>query len=256
MKPSLEDISEHDLALAASIQQTLLPDDCPQLTKGQVAAGHRMCAHVGGDFYDFKCTSPGTFAVLIGDVMGHGVSAALLMTLIVELVRFRTRDHDSPDLIANIVNDRLISLGHQIGHVITCSLFYGVIHEDERRMSFVNCGHPAPIVCNRRLCLLRGLEATHTLLGVPGNGPIRAAEHKFEDEDRLVVFTDGVTDAVNRNRERFGVEGLRAFASENVTLSPLELIKATFAEIDSFCDGQPPQDDQSLVVVDFSKHIC
>jgi len=210
-----------------------------------------MQGTVGGDFYDFPPAGADKVGLLIGDVMGHGVSSALLMAMIVGLIRRDPEATADPVVAARLVNNHLKEVGDAIGHVITCSLFCGVISPGERRLVFVNAGHPPPIVCNKSTCLLSGLGATAPLLGVVDSADIEAATHAFSHEDRITLYTDGVTDARNAEGEPFGYGRLHDVASRSIDLSPAALIDEIFAEVDRFLGGESASDDQSLVVIDF-----
>ena len=244
-------LDEHDLEIAGAIQRALLPSTCPECARSHIAAGHRMQNTVGGDFYDFPYAGDGKIGLLIGDVMGHGVSASLIMAMIVGLLRREARTAADPLAAARLVNDHLAQIEEPVGHVITCSLFYGVIDVERRAMQFVNAGHPAPVVCNRDTCLVSGLEATCPLLGVVESEHLDKDCHHFEDEERLVLYTDGVTEAQNLAGELFGKARLHRVASDNLECSPSGLVGAILRETDRFTGAAPQFDDQSLVVVDF-----
>ena len=248
-----EGLDEHDLEIAAAIQRALLPPTCPQCPEGSIAAGHRMLAAVGGDFYDFPIAGPGKMGVLIGDVMGHGVSAALLMAMIVGLLRRDSETKADPLAAARLINDHLNDIGDSVGHALICSLFYGVIDAHARTIEFVNAGHPAPVVCNRETCLISGLNATCAVLGAMESDEIQSASHVFSDEDRMTLYSDGIMDAQNADDERFGSGRLHRLASDNIQLSSGELIDEIFAELDRFSGSHPMTDDQSIVVVDFGR---
>ncbi len=246
-------LDEHDLQIAAAIQQALLPTQCPHCPHGRMAAGHRMVREVGGDFYDFPFAGDGKTAILIGDVMGHGVSAGLLMAMIVGLLRRDARRHTDPLSAARLVNDHLINIEQQVGHAVTCSLFYAVLDMESRRFEYVNAGHPPPVVCNRELCLISGLSATCPVLGAIESSEVDKAVHTFTDEERIVLYTDGVTEACNPRGDAFGRTRLHQVASENVRLKPVELLSEIFRALDAFAEGCPADDDQSVVIVDFEE---
>ena len=203
-------LDSHDLEIAHAIQRALLPATCPACGHGRVAAGHRMQTLVGGDFYDFPYVGEGRVGLLIGDVMGHGVSAALLMAMIVGLLRRDSTTSDDPQAAARLVNDHLTETSDILDHTLLCTMFYGVLDMGERSMEFVNAGHPPPIVCNRQTCLLSGLRATCPPLGAELSDAITSETHTFGDEDRVTLYTDGILDARNDAEEWFGQQRLHA----------------------------------------------
>ena len=244
-------IDEHDLEIAGAIQRALLPTTCPRCPHGRVSAGHRMQASVGGDFYDFPDAGPGKLGLLIGDVMGHGVSAGLLMAMIVGLLRRESQKVADPLAAARLINDRLYEVGQAVDHALLCTFFYGVMDLKNRTLEFVNAGHPAPIVCNRETCLISGLSATCTVLGAVDSDDLEASTHTFSDEDRITLYTDGIPDAQNPSGERFGERRLHRIASDSLELSSADLIKRIFDAVDEFAQGLPMTDDQSIVTIDF-----
>lgn len=244
-------VDEHDLEIAGAIQRALLPTTCPRCSHGRVSAGHRMQTSVGGDFYDFPNAGPGKLGLLIGDVMGHGVSAGLLMAMIVGLLRRESQKVADPLAAARLINDHLHEVGEAVDHALICTFFYGVMDIERRTLDFVNAGHPAPIVCNRETCLISGLSATCAVLGAVGSDGIEASSHTFSDEDRITLYTDGIPDAQSPSGERFGQRRLHQVASDNIELSSADLIKEIFDAVDRFSQGLPMTDDQSIVAIDF-----
>ena len=133
-----EDLADADLALAAELQAALLPSSCPaDCPHQEAAARNRMSGRVGGDFYDFIRINPDQVAVVIGDVLGHGVRASLLMAQIMGRLRGNPAGGNRPrERIADL-NDMLLALGERIGQTMLCSLFYAVIDLPAGSLFFV-----------------------------------------------------------------------------------------------------------------------
>jgi len=239
-----------DLALAAELQAALLPkaapDDCPNHT---AAARNRMCSGVGGDFHDFVRINRDQIAVVIGDVVGHGVRASLVMAQIMGLLRTGDQRLSRPAQVMTTLNKMLIDLGDRIGEVVNCSLLYGVIDTPTGAGFFANAGHPRPLVCNRDTGAAAALGRPDILLGIE---PFEPAElcHTFPRGQRLVMFTDGITEAMDPSEELFGDRRLRDVIEANTLATPDECADAVLQAVDDFRSQGPPTDDETIVVID------
>jgi len=241
---------EIDLALAAELQAALLPGACPPASPHQrVAARNRMCGSVGGDFYDFIPVNDEQVALVIGDVVGHGVQASLLMARIMGLLRSDVHRASRPREIILQLNELLLDLGDRTGSVLPCSLFYAVIDAPTGVSFFINAGHPMPFLCRRPECAGLHLGPRNMLLGVERFEP-REGCHTFSPGERLVLYTDGILDAVNRDGERFDEARLRRVVGECLHDPPDRCADAVFAAVADFRDGARQSDDETVLVVD------
>ena len=198
-----------DLALAAELAAALLPKTCPHDCPNLAAAArNRMCAGVGGDFYDFLRINDEQIALVIGDVVGHGVRASLIMAQIMGFLQSEHAQLARPKQIVTFLNRMLLDLGERIGSVLHCSLLYAVIDTPTGVGFFVNAGHPPPFICDSDKSELLHLGHSDMLLGIEEFHPTGAC-HTFKPGDRLVMFTDGITDATDPTGERFGEERFR-----------------------------------------------
>lgn len=241
---------ELDLALAAELQAALLPTECPSgCPHQQAAALNRMCGTVGGDFHDFIRLNEDQFVVVIGDVVGHGVRAALLMAKILGFLRSR------PDVLARpvetmaVLNRMLIELGDRTGSVMPCSMFYGLMDAPTGLALFVNAGHPAPFLCSRTECTALHLGPRNILLGVEDYTPKEAC-HTFVPGERLVLYTDGLLDAVDPAGERFGADRLHEVVCRSAESPPDQCARAVFDAVEQFRHSARQMDDETIVVLD------
>jgi phosphoserine phosphatase RsbU/P len=243
-------IMEPDMQLAAAVQKALLNGGVPTCQCGKMVLKNRMSVQVGGDFYHFRDLGQDQVAFAIGDVEGHGIGSALVMSLILGTLRANVQDSRRPSRMVEQVNDLLVKLGSQMDQYITCSLIYGVVDLPSGVLLYVNAGHPYPIVCNRGTEDCQELRPTTMLLGVQ-QGVLPESCHQFQQNDRVVLFTDGIPDAINADIEPFGDERLKQIISEAKNDSPEELTKRVFTAVDAHADTSQPTDDQTLVVIDF-----
>ena len=239
-----------DLALAAELQEALLPKACPTGCPHHVAAArNRMCGAVGGDFYDFLRINEDQIAVVIGDVVGHGVRASLIMAQIMGFLRFETAKMSRPARMVESLNRMLISLGDRIDSVLSCSLLYGVIDGPTGVGFFVNSGHPRAFICGRNTTEPLHLGRADLLLGIEEFAPTEAC-HTFSPGERLVMFTDGIPDAANPADQRFGDARLHRAINEYLSADPEGCAEGVFRAVEEFRQGAPQTDDETIVVID------
>lgn len=250
MHESLQSEMNLDLALAAQLQAALLPTSCPDNCPHQTAAArNRMCATLGGDFYDFIRINDDQTAIAVGDVVGHGVRAALLMSKIMGFLRSRPPTIARPCQFVTDLNRMLLDLADKSGTPVPCSLFYAVIDGPTGMGFFVNAGHPRPYLCDRNVCHISPLGGRNILLGVEDFEPNEAC-HTFSPGERMVLYTDGLMDACNAKGEIFGETRFFETISRSATLEPAACANAVFEAVDDFRKEAPQTDDQTIVVVD------
>ena len=239
-----------DLALAAELQAALLPKSCPTNCPHHVAAArNRMCAGVGGDFYDFLRLNEDQIALVIGDVVGHGVRASLIMAQIMGFLRSRPDDLSRPQPIVVSLNKMLIEMGDSVGAVLSCSLLYGVIDAPTGTAFFVNAGHPRPFITDRSKSRPLHLGDPNILLGVDEFDPTEAC-HTFQPGERLVMYTDGIVDATNAAGEPFGDVRLHEITHEYLSAEPAACADEVFRAVQAFRGDAKQTDDETIVVID------
>lgn len=239
-----------DLTLAAELQAALLPKECPSDCPHQLAAArNRMCGSVGGDFYDFIRINDEQFAILIGDVVGHGVRASLMMAQIMGFLRSRQPALSRPVETIRSLNEMLMELGERTSSVLPCSIFYAVIDTPTGVSIFVNCGHPRPLLLHEDDSQINPIGPRNLLLGVEKFDPVEGC-HTFEPGQRLVLYTDGLTDAVNADGELFGRDRLEQLIRDYADSTPDQCADTVFQAIAEFRQGLSQNDDETIVVID------
>ncbi len=236
--------------MAAELQAALLPATCPpDCPHQQAAARNRMCGQVGGDFYDFIRINQDQVAIVIGDVVGHGVRASLLMAKIMGHLRSEPANRSRPAELIGDLNNMLLALGSRLGQVVLCSLFYAVIDLPSGAAFFVNAGHPRPFLHEKATHKITALGGQNILLGVQEFKPVEGC-HTFAPGQRLVMFTDGLTETDGQGGTFFGEPRLRDCVRQCGELSPDACADAVFASVDAFRAGAKQQDDQTIVIID------
>ncbi|MGB8771779.1 MAG: PP2C family protein-serine/threonine phosphatase [Candidatus Korobacteraceae bacterium] len=237
------EMQDQELQRAREIQQSLLPKDIPQIPGLEVAISWRPARMVGGDYFDVLRLDGNRLAICIGDVVGKGVSAALLMANVQAAVRAFARDSDSPAEVCSRVNGVLcenIATGKFV------SFFYGVLDAQTRTLQYCNAGHLSPILVSSDST--RQLPAGGAVLGVFPAWKYEDLTIGLNPGDRLLLYTDGITEATGPDGQEFGEDNLTALVKANRARSASELNSRVLLQVTDFCSGQF-QDDVTLLVV-------
>jgi phosphoserine phosphatase RsbU/P len=237
------EMQEQELSRAREIQQSLLPKEIPQLAGFEVAGAWQPARSVSGDYYDVLKLSDRRLGICIADVVGKGVSAALLMANVQAAVRAFASDLESPAGVCGKVN-RLLHENIAVGKFVT--LLYGILDGEKRTFQYCNAGHLYPILVSGGL--VRMPEQGGAVLGVFPGWIYEDSTIDLSLGDRLLLFTDGITEASDAAGREFEESGIAAFAKANSQLSAKELNSRLLAEVTAFCDAQF-QDDATLLVI-------
>ncbi len=235
---------EQELAKARDIQEGLLPKKIPQVRGLEVAAAWQPASTVGGDYFDVLKFSERKIGVCIGDVVGKGISAALLMANLQASFRAFASEEISPGTLVGKLNE---VISNNIASDKFITFWYCTIDTKEDRLTYASAGHWPPILFHKS-----GEGVPLREGGMPlGIFPDRKYENggfPLSSGDRLVLYTDGLTEAMDSDKQEFGEGRLLELCSRNIALSASELLAAIRKEVVSFCNGNF-QDDFTLVVV-------
>jgi sigma-B regulation protein RsbU (phosphoserine phosphatase) len=237
------EVQEQELQRAREIQESLLPKKIPQLPGIAVSTAWRPARAVGGDYFDVLRLDRNRLAICIADVSGKGVPAALLMANVQASLRASVRDLDSPARVCSIMNGMLCE---SIAANKFVTFFCGVLDADPRTFRYCNAGHPYPILVSAGVA--QTLEQGGAVLGVLPAWNYQDSVVNLKSGDRLLLFTDGITEAEDEQGEEFGVERVVAFGKAHAASSAAELNEQLLAQVSDFCGAQF-QDDATLVVL-------
>ena len=235
----------HELKIAAFVQQSFLPSTVPEAPGHDIGAHLHASGQVGGDFYDFIDLPPDRVAVAVGDASGKGIPGAILMAETQGVLRAEAATCATPIELVRTLNRALLHDQDQDRFV---TLFYGVLAVPTGQFTFVNAGHPRALLLD---------DATESAL-VSTGPPLRLfADAAWEERTvtlgagaRLVIYSDGVTEAQNDSDRFFDVEGVRAVMTEHRSCTAAELAKHICHAAERFERGNPdPGDDKTVVVV-------
>lgn len=232
----------HQLQLAANVQRRMLPKGSPSDKRLDVAARYVPSYELAGDFYDFIRIER-HLGVVIGDVVGKGVAASLLMASVRASLRAYAQDLYDIDVIMSRVNRALTrdTLDSEFA-----TLFYGVIDPDTMRMTYCNAGHEPPLL--RRGGKLYKLEAGGLVVGIQREAWYEKGLWDLETDDVIVLVTDGVTEATSFDGEQFGRERLKA-AVLSAEGSADQIMNHLLWEVRRFTGIRRASDDTTIVVI-------
>jgi sigma-B regulation protein RsbU (phosphoserine phosphatase) len=241
-----------ELAIAAEIQQSFLPKTIPKVEGFDVAGRSVMAKEVGGDFFDvipFEVVSLGNrrMGVLIADVSGKGVPAALFMALSRIIVRVNATWHrDDPAQAIHDANN-LIAADATAGMFVT--LFYGILDHEKQSITYVNAGHNPPILFRAADRSLSEFEATGIAMGARENMPYQSRVCPLSPGDVMVLYTDGITEANNDNGEMYGEARLQEVIRSSAGRSAHDILECILGDVKTFCGSAPQYDDITLMVI-------
>ncbi|MBZ5499498.1 MAG: PP2C family protein-serine/threonine phosphatase [Acidobacteriia bacterium] len=239
---------EEQLELARKVQADLLPPSNPALGGLDFAAACVPAWQVGGDFYDVFTTNQDNVAVVLGDVAGKGLPAALLMGMLHGALR-SMRWMETPA-------DQEITW-RQLNYLLSsrtaperfASLFWGSYDREARIIRYVNAGHLPPLLMRRNgMCTIRRLEEGGPILGMISTATYQQGEVAVQPGDLLVLYSDGIVEAASPSEEEFGEERLCGIIQENCARPSAEILDEILKQVRAYIQDNEPQDDMTLVV--------
>ncbi|MFW6264315.1 MAG: PP2C family protein-serine/threonine phosphatase [Cyanobacteriota bacterium] len=256
---------ERELEIASEIQFHLLPRQCPKIEGVELAASCKTASRVGGDYYDFIPTNydqPSSnndakgkshsvpWSIVIGDVMGKGVPAGLIMTMTRGMLRAEVLNRHTPARILQHLN-RVMYADLENSHRFV-TLFYSEYDPQTGILSYSNAAHHPPLLWQAESGKIQHLDTWGMLIGLDADSEYEDAQVQLSPGDTIIYYTDGFTDAVNSNGDRFDEENLiQAFqwACQHCE-SPKAILNHLFHEVGTFTGAENANgDDMTLVVM-------
>jgi sigma-B regulation protein RsbU (phosphoserine phosphatase) len=241
------------LSLAREIQQNLLPQSSPQLEGIEVAGGTAYCDETGGDYFDYLTDSYSgrdQLGVVVGDVAGHGISAALIMASVRALLHQQVQEHGSFATILANINRQLYRDMHASGMFMT--LFCAWVDAGGRTIRWVRAGHDPALTYDPGTQSFGELNGKGVALGVVERYAFIEHTAALVPGQVLLFMTDGLWEARNSSGQAFGKERLRGLVWQNSSASALEIRATILSAVDDFCRPLKPEDDITLVVAKLS----
>ncbi len=239
---------EDELASAALIQQSFLPKpEALAAVNGliDIAACMRPAREVGGDFYDFFMLDADHAAIVIGDVCGKGIAASLFMA--VTVTALRTAADEQKEVGATVARANTVLCRDNAANMFATA-FYGVLNLRTGELVYCNCGHNAPLQLSAS-GESRSLPATGLPVALFANRNAAVVTTTLAPGDTLVLYTDGVTEAMNAAQDEYGDEALAATLETIRGRAATDTISAIFSSVDTFANGAEQSDDITCLVI-------
>jgi phosphoserine phosphatase RsbU/P len=237
---------DRELANAADMQRFLLPRRMPEHPAVEFAAFYQTSRHAGGDYYDVIPIGPHTFGIIVADVSGHGAPAAIVMAMIRAVLH----------TCHPILGDPIAVLHHLNRHfeflwdtAMFATAVYGVLDLERGVWRSIRAGHPPPVLVRsgERVTSVRSGESRMLLFGEMGE--LAAEAQPLASGDRLVLYTDGLTDRQGPDGQLYDIDRLSATLEHAVDRSPTALLDRVVADVEAFTGGREAEDDQTLLVI-------
>lgn len=234
----------HELEIARQVQARLFPQRLPELQSLEYAGACVQTRQVGGDYYDFLDLGQSRLCLVLGDIAGKGIAAALLMAnLQANLRSLCATAGAQPEHLLQSVNRLFYENTSESAYA---TLFYSEFDDRTCQLRYVNCGHLPALVVQKDGTVTR-LSSTTTVLGLFPVWPCSSAEMQLNPGDLFAIYTDGITEAVNAHDEEFGEERLLDVMAGARAESPSNIVAAVFDEVRRF-SGNQQRDDVTMIV--------
>ncbi|MFA5339613.1 MAG: CHASE2 domain-containing protein [Candidatus Omnitrophota bacterium] len=244
---------EKELQIASRIQQSLLPQNLPGTAGVELGVKFVPAKHVGGDFYDFikllfdvVKLKEDRLGIVIGDVSGKGVPAALFMAKAMADFRGLSHDFNEPDEALTAINDRLVEEGVS-GMFVT--LQYLIYKPKERKIKYSNGGHNPLIWVKNSGDVVALTQSVGSPIGIIPGSEFMADEFDVSSGDVFVMYTDGISEARDKNKKEFGEKQILDTAFLNRRLPAQGLADKLVGEVEKFSEGMPQHDDMTVIVL-------
>ena len=249
---------DREIASGAEIQSRLLPDFCPKIFGIDLAAHCRPALQLGGDYFDFMSIKPnvgeqrrqrGRWALVIGDVMGKGIPAGLLMTMLRGMLRAEVLTGLPPDRILHDLNQLAIYDLDQSHRFVT--LFYSDYDPRTKKLRFANAAHNPPLLWRNSTQKIIKLDAEGYIIGLQKDAEYQCGEIQLESCDLILYYTDGITETSNSSGERFGEKNLISTFTKlcKKSLCSQEILNEIFNKLDKYSGNKKTLDDDASIVI-------
>jgi sigma-B regulation protein RsbU (phosphoserine phosphatase) len=234
---------ESELELSQVVQRGLLPRQAPNIPGLAVAAFSRPAQIVSGDYFDFVQFRDGSHGIVVADVSGHGVSAGMMMSSLQTAFHTLSPISDSPLDVLERINHLY---AHNISFTTFVTMFFGKL-DPAGMLTYASAGHPSAYLCRAPDGQEVLLHPTGPAIGLMEGFGVRAQQVQLNPGDVLVLYTDGVTEAMNAAGDQWGLDRLSTAIRANHELPSEQVIQKILAALTEFTGGSPLADDVTLV---------
>ncbi|MEZ4517741.1 MAG: SpoIIE family protein phosphatase [Chloroflexota bacterium] len=236
---------QQELDVAHNIQTSFLPDTNPHIPGCSIASYWQAARQVSGDFFDFLPLGDDRWGIVIADVADKGVPAALFMALSRTILRTVAFNRNDPAQVLMRVNE---IIGREARSDLFVTVFYGVWDAAQQRLTYANAGHNPPLL----------MQANGTFRELPGNGialgvipevQLRSSSVSLNPADTIIMYTDGITEALNEDFDEFGMDRLKLAAKSAAQRDAATILKQITESVGDHVGGTPQFDDITLIVL-------
>ncbi len=245
-----------EIEVAGQIQKTLLPEKLPGVPGLKLDAYYRAASRISGDLYDVFKIDENNYCLLVADVSGKGIPASLIMSVLRTVIRIMAVGKTRAHTILNAVNDYI---KNDIPAGIFITIFLGVYNAETKKLNFVSAGHNPLIYCGKNEENIKVINPPGIPLGLPLQGDITFADKlrpltlDIHENDTLFIYSDGITEAMDRTGKKYGMEKLlRVFeetVANNSRLTPEEISRMVLDDIDRHCGLAAQADDITFITI-------
>lgn len=243
------ELVDRELKMVADIQQSLLPARLPEIPGVELAVRYETSRRAGGDYYDFFPLPDGKWGILIADVSGHGTPAAVMMAITHSIAHQHPGPPTPPGTMLAYVNQQLATrYTATLDSFVTA--FYGIYDPATRKLVYASAGHNPPRLKQAATGAIASLDGAQRLpLGISAEQTYGESSYVLEPGDKLVFFTDGITDSQNAAGESFGAERLDKVLAGCTACTAEDLVCAIRKAVDEFAGDEPAIDDRTLLTL-------
>jgi len=254
LNKTLEDLKlaqgkiNEEIKTVSVLQKGLLPEAPPSIEGLDAAAIYLASSEVGGDYYDYINLGNDRLAIVVADVSGHGLAAGFVMTMVKVMLLYINKQQSSSVETLKALNEVLSN------HIPTnnfVTMIYGVLDLQAKTFSFINAGHDPLVKVNSVDKSFEVFEAKSTFLGIDDSTEFQEDTITLSKNDKLVLYTDGIVEAINSKEEAFGESRLNTIIKDKADCSSQELVNEIIISLSSHCEGTLFADDISLMVLGF-----
>jgi len=239
-----------EIDAANRIQAALLPLEPPVVAGASFASHYRAATEIGGDYFDFLRQPTGEIGIAFGDVSGHGLTSGIVMAMAKSALLVQVDYDASPRAVLSVLNEIVIKTAPKR---ILMTFFFGLLNPVTQTLRFSSAGHLDPYVFRAAEKRVEPLSSWGFPLGVRRREPFREHSVEFAEGDRLILYSDGLIEAVDDDGEPYGFERFEQTIRGNGHLTAEEIKKSLLASVKKFTHNRPPADDQTLVVIGFEE---
>jgi len=237
-----------EIDAANRIQAALLPVDAPEVSGAEFASHYRAATEIGGDYFDFLTMPSGEIGIAFGDVSGHGLTSGIVMAMAKSALLVQVGYDPSPRAVMNVLNDIVMRTAPKR---ILMTFFFGLLDPETQTLRFSSAGHLDPYVYRADTKRLESLSSWGFPLGVKRREPFGEHTVDFESGDRLILYSDGLIEAIDDDGDPYGFERFEKTILDCGHMHAEDIKKTLLNSIRKFTRNRPPEDDQTLVVVSF-----